>query len=180
MTNLLLALSLGAVVCNAWAQPVAYPNKPVHLIVGFRGRQARRLRGAGDGRRSPRPRARPADHHRQPPGRRVEHRRPDGRQGAAPDGYTMLIASPSSISVNPAMNPKIGLQARNRSRGRSARSAASPLLLAVHPSLGVSSVRELDRPPRRSRPASSTSRRRATARRRISARHCSSPLTGAK
>ena len=26
---------------------------------------------------------------------------------AAPDGYTMLIASPSSISVNPALNPRL-------------------------------------------------------------------------
>jgi tripartite-type tricarboxylate transporter receptor subunit TctC len=25
-----------------------------------------------------------------------------------PDGYTLLIASPSSISVNPALNPKLG------------------------------------------------------------------------
>ena len=26
---------------------------------------------------------------------------------APPDGYTLLIASPSSISVNPALNPKL-------------------------------------------------------------------------
>ena len=44
----------------------------------------------------------------------VENKPGDGSSIAAelvakapPDGYTLLIASPSSISVNPALNPKL-------------------------------------------------------------------------
>jgi tripartite-type tricarboxylate transporter receptor subunit TctC len=60
---------------------------------------------------------------------------------AAPDGYTMLIASPSSISVNPALNPKIGYSLRDLTP--ITKVSTSPLLVAVNPGLGISSIREL-------------------------------------
>ncbi len=41
MTNLLLALALGAFGCNAWAQSAAYPNKPIRLGGRFRARAVR-------------------------------------------------------------------------------------------------------------------------------------------
>ena len=34
-----------------------------------------------------------------------------------PDGYTLLIASPSSISVNPALNPKLAYTPRRPAAG---------------------------------------------------------------
>ena len=37
---------------------------------------------------------------------------------APADGYTLLIASPSSISVNPALNPKLSYSAKDLQIGR--------------------------------------------------------------
>ena len=60
---------------------------------------------------------------------------------AAPDGYTILIASPSSISVNPAVNPKLGYSARDLAPVT--RVSTSPLVVAVNPALGINSIGEL-------------------------------------
>ncbi len=60
---------------------------------------------------------------------------------AAPDGYTLLIASPSSISVNPALNPKLGYGARDLAPV--ARITTSPLVVAVNPGTGIASVQDL-------------------------------------
>jgi tripartite-type tricarboxylate transporter receptor subunit TctC len=61
---------------------------------------------------------------------------------AAPDGYTVLIASPSSILVNPVLNPNPGFQPP-RDLAPVSKVSASPLVVAVNPSVGVSSLREL-------------------------------------
>ncbi|MBL8377080.1 MAG: tripartite tricarboxylate transporter substrate binding protein [Burkholderiales bacterium] len=60
---------------------------------------------------------------------------------AAPDGYTLLIASPSSISVNPAVNPKLGYSARDLLPVT--RVSTSPLVVAVNPALKVATLAEL-------------------------------------
>jgi tripartite-type tricarboxylate transporter receptor subunit TctC len=60
---------------------------------------------------------------------------------SAPDGYTMLIASPSSISVNPALNPKLGYSQRDLAP--IIKVSTSPLLVAVNPGVGISSIGEL-------------------------------------
>lgn len=60
---------------------------------------------------------------------------------AAPDGYTVLIASPSSISVNPALNPKLGYTPRDLHPVT--KITSSPLVLAVNTSLGINSVQDL-------------------------------------
>jgi tripartite-type tricarboxylate transporter receptor subunit TctC len=122
----------------AHAQP--YPTKPIRLVVGFAPGGAADFvaRALGD------PLSRALG---QPI---VIDNRPGAGSSiaaqivakAAPDGYTMLIASPSSISVNPAMNPNIGYRPETDLVPIS-KVSASPLLLAVHPSLGVGSVREL-------------------------------------
>jgi tripartite-type tricarboxylate transporter receptor subunit TctC len=60
---------------------------------------------------------------------------------AAPDGYTILIASPSSISVNPALNPKLGYSARDLQP--ITKVTSSPLVIAVNPTIGINSIQEL-------------------------------------
>src|SRR6185369_4165983 len=61
---------------------------------------------------------------------------------SAPDGYTLLIASPSSILVNPIISPKAGFDPR-RDLVAISKVSTSPLVLAVNPGVGVASVREL-------------------------------------
>ena len=61
---------------------------------------------------------------------------------SAADGYSMLIASPSSILVNPLISPKAGFQPL-RDLLPISKVSSSPLILAVNPNLGVSSVRDL-------------------------------------
>ena len=62
-------------------------------------------------------------------------------RSAPPDGYTLLIASPSSISVNPALNPKLGYKASDLQPVT--KITTSPLVLAVYPGTGINSVQEL-------------------------------------
>jgi tripartite-type tricarboxylate transporter receptor subunit TctC len=60
---------------------------------------------------------------------------------APPDGYTLLIASPSSISVNPALNPKLAYSARDLKAVT--KMTTSPLVLAVNPATGIQSIADL-------------------------------------
>jgi tripartite-type tricarboxylate transporter receptor subunit TctC len=60
---------------------------------------------------------------------------------APPDGYTLLIASPSSISVNPALNPKIGYAPKDLLPVT--KMTTSPLVLAVNPATNIKSISEL-------------------------------------
>jgi len=61
---------------------------------------------------------------------------------AAPDGYTLLIASPSSILVNPILSPKAGFDAK-RDLLAVSKVTSSPLLVAAHSGIGAGSLREL-------------------------------------
>ena len=61
---------------------------------------------------------------------------------AAPDGYTLLIASPSSILVNPILSPKAGFDAK-RDLAPVSKVSSSPLLVAAHAGVGAGSLREL-------------------------------------
>ncbi|HEY5292300.1 MAG TPA: tripartite tricarboxylate transporter substrate binding protein [Burkholderiales bacterium] len=135
--TLIMALILAGACANASAQ--AYPAKPVRLVVGFAPGGAADFvaRALGDAL-----------------GRVlgqsivIENRAGAGSSIAAdyvaksaPDGYTMLIASPSSISVNPALNPKIGYSPSDLAP--ITKVSTSPLLVAVNPGLGINSIREL-------------------------------------
>jgi tripartite-type tricarboxylate transporter receptor subunit TctC len=60
---------------------------------------------------------------------------------SSPDGYTILIASPSSISVNPALNPKLGY--RTSDLQPISKVSSSPVVIAVNPNTGIFSVKDL-------------------------------------
>ena len=139
-----VACAIAAAVSPVVAQTPAaayptYPNKPVRLVIGFAPG------GAADY---------VARVLAEPMGRTlgqsiiVENRAGAGSSiaaeyvsRAAPDGYTLLIASPSSMSVNPAVNPKLGYSARDLAPVTKV--SASPLVIAANPALGVTNMREL-------------------------------------
>jgi tripartite-type tricarboxylate transporter receptor subunit TctC len=123
---------------QAIAQP--YPSKPIRLVVGFAPG------GAADF---------VSRAFQEPLGKALGQ--PivvDNRPGAgssiaaehvaksAPDGYTLLIASPSSILVNPLITPKAGFQPQ-KDLVPVSKVSSSPLILAVNPGVGVGSVKEL-------------------------------------
>jgi len=59
-----------------------------------------------------------------------------------PDGYTVLIASPSSILVNPLLSPKNPF-APMKELVAVSKVTSSPLIAVVHPGTGIKSMREL-------------------------------------
>ncbi len=61
---------------------------------------------------------------------------------AAPDGYTLVLASTSEIAVNPAIYTKLTYDTV-RDLAPVALVASTPVVIAVHPSLAVKSVKEL-------------------------------------
>jgi tripartite-type tricarboxylate transporter receptor subunit TctC len=133
------ALALGSMSGQLAAQTAAYPNKPVKIVVGFAPGGAAdyvaRAMNEAMGRAMGQPII-------------IENRAGAGSSIAAelaakspPDGYTVLIASPSSISVNPALNPKLGYTARDLVPVT--KLTSSPLVLAANPATGISSVQDL-------------------------------------
>ncbi|CAN7704020.1 MULTISPECIES: Bug family tripartite tricarboxylate transporter substrate binding protein [unclassified Variovorax] len=137
--NLVLAWGLCAFACAAWAQPADYPGKPIRLVIGFAPGGAAdyvaRAMSEALGKALGQPVV-------------VDNKPGNGSSIAAdlvaksaPDGYTLLIASPSSISVNPALNPKLPYSARDLKAVT--KMTTSPLVLAVHPATGIRSVADL-------------------------------------
>ena len=57
-----------------------------------------------------------------------------------PDGYTLLIASPSSVSVNPSLNPKLTYM---KDLAPVTLLTSSPLVLAVNPGSDINSMQDL-------------------------------------
>jgi tripartite-type tricarboxylate transporter receptor subunit TctC len=132
-----IAAALALSCATAFAQ--GYPTKPVRLVVGFAPG------GAADT---------VARALSEPLGRAlgqpivVENRAGAGSSIAAdnvakspPDGYSLLIASPASISVNPALNPQLGYKPSDLLP--ITKVSSSPLLIVVNPAAGIGSVKEL-------------------------------------
>ena len=139
MRNFALAATL--VMCATGADALAqdYPSKPIRLVVGFSPGGAAdvvaRNIGEGLGRALGQPII-------------IENRAGAGSSIAAdnvaksaPDGYSLLIASPAAISVNPALNPKLNY--RPSDFLPITKVSASPLLIVVNPATGITSVNEL-------------------------------------
>src|SRR6267143_291196 len=124
--------------CVASAQ--TYPTKPIRLVVGFAPG------GAADiiARTMSDPLTRALGQ-----GVIVDNRPGAGSSlaaeymaKAAPDGYTIMIASQSGMIINPIVNKNISYDTE-RDFVAITQVTSSPLVVAVHPSLPVSSIREL-------------------------------------
>jgi tripartite-type tricarboxylate transporter receptor subunit TctC len=133
------ALVFGSLSMGAVAQTPAYPVKPVKLVVGFApgGAADYVARAMSDafGKAMGQPVV-------------IENRTGAGSSIAAdlvakavPDGYTILIASPSSMSVNPALNPKLGYTTKDFAPVT--KLTSSPLVIAANPASGIASVQDL-------------------------------------
>jgi tripartite-type tricarboxylate transporter receptor subunit TctC len=137
LNTCLVLLCLSTISGTVSAQ--AYPTKPVKLVVGFApggaadyvARSISEAFGRALGQTVI-----------------VENRAGGGSSIAAnivaksaPDGYTILIASPSSISVSPTLNPKIGYSAKDLSP--ITKMTSSPLVIAANTSLGINSLQDL-------------------------------------
>ena len=135
----MLVVLLAACGVTGSAQAQAWPAKPIRLVIGFApgGAADYVARTISD-----------------PLGRAlgatlvVENRAGAGSSLAADfvakapaDGYTLLIASPSSISVNPALNPKLGYSAKDLLPV--AKITSSPLVVAVNPAAGIQTLQQL-------------------------------------
>src|SRR5258706_7501150 len=133
--SVLLAVEIPAT--GALAQ--TYPSKPIRLVVGFAPG------GAAD--TVARAYAEPLSRALGQPVV-IENRAGAGSSIAAEavahsaaGGYTVLIASPASISVNPTINPKLNY--RPADLAPITKVSTSPLLIVVNPSTGIHSVKEL-------------------------------------
>jgi len=136
------AFSLGLALAGCggvWAQGAGYPARPIRLVIGFTPG------GAADY---------VARVMSEPLGRAlgqsiiVENRPGAGASiatdlvaKAAADGYTLLLASPGSVLVNPALNPKLGYTARDLAPVTKVTS--SPLVIAANPASGINSIQDL-------------------------------------
>jgi tripartite-type tricarboxylate transporter receptor subunit TctC len=137
MRNLFVLLSL-AFVPPAFAQ--GFPSKPVHLVVGFDAGGAADIiaRAMSD------PLSRALGQ-----SIIVENKPGAGSSlaaafvaRAAPDGYTIIIASQSGMIVNPLINKNVTYDTQ-RDFAAITQVTSSPLVVAVNPSLPVKSIREL-------------------------------------
>ncbi|MET0540780.1 MAG: tripartite tricarboxylate transporter substrate binding protein [Variovorax sp.] len=139
INSMIVAFGLCGLVSVAGAQPAEYPSRPVRLVVGFApgGAADYVARAMSDafGKALGQPVI-------------VDNKPGNGSSIAAdlvakapPDGYTLLIASPSSMSVNPALNPKLSYQPGDLMP--ITKITTSPLVLAVNPDTGIKSVADL-------------------------------------
>lgn len=132
--GLLLALAL---VEGAMAQ--AWPERPIKLVVGFTPGGAADYVGRNVGEALARVLGQPVVIDNKPGA--GSSLAADFVAKAPPDGYTLLIASPSSISVNPALDAKWAPAVQ--SLLPVSKLTASPLVIAANPKLGIRSIPEL-------------------------------------
>lgn len=131
-----LALACG-VATGAMAQP--YPSKPIRLAVGFAAGGAADTVARAYGDCLSKNLGQPVV---------IENRPGAGSSIAADniakspnDGYSLLIASPASISVNPALNPKLNYKPSDLQPVTKV--STSPLLVVANPGTGITSMKEL-------------------------------------
>jgi tripartite-type tricarboxylate transporter receptor subunit TctC len=134
----LIACALCALAADAIGQQ-AYPSRAIRLVVGFAPGGAADTVARAYSEQLSRALGQPVV---------IENRAGAGSSIAAenvahspPDGYSVLIASPASISVNPALNPQLNYKPSDLAP--ITKVSASPLVLVVNPGTGISSVKDL-------------------------------------
>jgi tripartite-type tricarboxylate transporter receptor subunit TctC len=139
MRTFILAASLAALGMPADASAQSYPTRPIRLVVGFAPGGAADTVARAVGEYLGRGLGQPVV---------IENRAGAGSSIAAenvakspPDGYSVLIASPASISVNPALNARLNYKPSDLTP--ITKVSSSPLLIVVNPASGITSVREL-------------------------------------
>lgn len=136
--------SLALVACsfvgmNFEANAQTYPNRPIHLVVGY---------AAGGGTDLVARAISPALSLAL--GQPVIIDNIAGAGGSAganavakakPDGYTILISSASSVTISPTLNPKLGY--KQTDFAPISQISLAPLIIAVNKDLGINSVQDL-------------------------------------
>ena len=130
--------SICAVSTVAVAQ--TYPNKPIKLIVGFTPGGAADFTGRATAEALGKILGQPVVVENKP-GAGSSLAAEYVSRSAAADGYTILLASPSSISVNPAMKP--GMTHTVNTLVPISQVSTAPIVLAVNPKLGINSLADL-------------------------------------
>jgi tripartite-type tricarboxylate transporter receptor subunit TctC len=137
--NLVLALALAACAGGAFAQPAPYPSKPIRIVIGFAPGGAADYVARAMSESFSKALGQPV---------LIDNKPGNGSSIAAEivakapaDGYTLLIASPSSISVNPALSAKLAYTPADLLPVT--KMTTSPLVLAVNPATGIRTVPEL-------------------------------------
>ena len=136
--SFLLVVSNAIVACDAFGQ--TYPSRAIRLVVGFAPGGAADLVARTLQEPLQRSLGQPI----------VVDNRPGAGSSiaaefvakSAADGYTLLIASPSSILVNPLLSPN-NLFDPLKDLAPVSKVTSSPLVVAVNPAVGVASLREL-------------------------------------
>ena len=142
LAHLAVLAGLAALLASPQSRAQAYPDRPIRLIVpyaagGTADILARTL----------------ADAMRKELGQTVViDNKPGGNTAlgaqlvvaAQPDGYTLLMATGSTVVTNPLLYPKLGYNAERDLTGV-ARIAVSPLVVAVNPAVAAKSFAELIR-----------------------------------
>ncbi len=139
IAHFVLACSLSAIGAQTSAKSTDYPNHPVRVVVGF----------APGGAADTVARAMSEAFGKALKQTIVVENKPGAGSSiaadyvvkAAPDGYTVLIASPSSISINPALNPGLSYTAKDLKAVT--KITTSPLVLAVSTKTDIKTVADL-------------------------------------
>src|SRR3954468_22944331 len=139
MWRLLVAGCAFALAGSACLAQSSWPDRPLKLVVGFTPGGAADYVGRSVGDALGRVLGQPIIIDNKPGA--GSSLAADFVAKAAPDGYTVLIASPSAISVNPALDPKFAVTARTLVPV--SKLTASPLVVAANPQLGIKSIPEL-------------------------------------
>ncbi len=138
-TSARLLIGLTSVLTGAAALAQTYPERPIHFVVGFAPGGAADIVARAMSEALSKSIGQTV---------LVENRAGAGSSiaaqyvaKAAPDGYTILLASPSSISVNPALNPQLGYKFSDLEPVLKV--TTSPLVIAVNPNSAIQSLKDL-------------------------------------